>query len=620
MSTPRVWLLSLVTCLLPVISPLSVAARQADTEAAFSRMERLRKIVGAFPEEMLRTRTIFEEALTEGVRTGAWSEAERTNRLKRVEATLLRMVPAGAHWYDDEQLGRAFNPGSAQFNPGLENSPTFALTKWLHRRLLSLHELRSQIHFQRIAATLEYAELQWLEAGAKADLVSAIGALEDSRSPTCLEVGDGDRRQSRDPTLNLAPKTINHQLVAYDFLTVLASKDPFFLPKLDADPESAAQGFALWDDLRNIKHSLVLRPTVRQEFAARRDRFLQSAKPLFAELDQSILSEAGSKKIAEQVAKIVPYTVQKHVLRYRSDRALQAPRPDRSPIDFRDLPREPFYLNLEEKDPTQEPRNPAVVYRRWVEMLQAEEAGDQRLAKQKWDQNREGFAVLPEPVSAYMMTRYAADNPRQPVMTQAAFDLAPTERELASGSFIETLRRVASSTRQGRPTDMPDLSTVLRAWEIWKTPDSSAPLPDLANAPWRQLATLRGGAAFLAFRDRAAREEIARVAGARFNTQPGLLPVAIRQQIGDCTANDQFDQAKQILRIAAIAGALAPAETARYSITLDTFSRARAMAEASPKDAANLLRTTLREMPDPTLGEIAARRILQWQSSQRQTP
>jgi len=618
MSTPRAWLLSLVTCLLPVISPLPASARQADTEAAFSRMERLRRIVGAFPEEMLRTRTIFEEALTEGVRTGAWSEAERTDRLKRLEATLLKMVPAGAHWYDDEQLGAAFRPGSAQFTPGLENSPTFVLTKWLHQRLRSLYELRGQLRFQTIEATLEYAELQWLEARAKADLLPAIRALEEARG--LKYIGDQDRREGRGAALNLPPQFVHSYLAAYDFLTVLDSRDPFFLPQPDAEPEAAAQGLALWDDLDGIKHSLVLRPTVRQEFAARRERFLRSARPLFAELDNSILNEAGSKQIGEWVAKIIPYTAQKHVLRYHPDRALLAPRPDFSPIDFRDLPRMPLYLRLDEKDPTQDARNPAVVYRTWVEMLQAEEAGDRRLARQKWDQNREAFAVLAEPVSTYMMSRYAGDNPRPAAVAQGVFDLAPTERELASGSFIETLRRVASITRQGRPTDMPDLSTVLRAWEIWKTPDGSAPLPDLANAPWGQLAKLRGGAAFLALRDRAVREEIARVAGARFNTQPGLLPVAIRQQIGDCTAHDQFDQAEKILRIAAIAGALAPAEIARYSITLDTFSRAREMAEASPKDAANMLRATLREMADPTLGEIAARRILQWQPSQRQTP
>lgn len=620
MFTPRAWLLWLVACLLAVISPLPASARQADTEAAFSRMECLRKIVGTFPEEMIRTRTIFDEALAEGVRTGAWSEAERTKRLKRVEATLPNMVPAGAHWYDDEELGLAFLPGSNQFTPGLENSPTYALAEWFHRRLLSLHKLRGQIRIQTIDAALEYAELEWLEARAKADLVPAIKALEESRGPKYRDTSDSDRREGRDPTLNLPPQFIKFYLAAYDFLTVLGSRDPFFMPQPNADPKEAAQGFALWDDLEGIKHSLVLRPTVQQELAARRERFLRSAQQLFAELDNSILHEAGSKQIGQRVAKIIPYSAQKHVLRYHPDRALLAPRPDGSPIDFRDLPRMPLYLRQDEKDPTQEASNPAVVYRTWVEMLQAEEAKDQKLARKKWDQNREAFAVLSEPVSTYMMSRYAGDDPRPQAGAQAGFDLAPTAGELASGSFLETLRRVVSITRQGRPTDLPDLGDVLRAWEIWKSPDSSAPFPDLANAPWDQLAKLRGGAAFLAFRERAAREEIARIAGDSFKTQPGLLPVAIRNQIGDCVALEQFDLAKKILRIASLGGAMESREIASYASAVDLFSQARAMAESSPEGAANMLRAALREMPDPTLGESAARKILQWQQAKRKTP
>ena len=610
MSAQRTCLLLVLTGWVLGISPPLASGGQPGTDSAFARVERLRKISETIPGEMIRARVIFDEALAEGVRTGTWSEAERTERRKRVDAALSNMLPARMNWPGDDLR-------AVDVDPGLENSPTFAITDWLHRRLRYLHDLRERIRYRQIEATLEYAELKWLEARTKAELAPAIKALEDVR--VFKTIADSGRREGRLVAENLMQIFATSYLPVYDFLTVLDSRDPFFLPDPDPDPEAFAQGCALWADLESIKHSFVLRPAVREEFARRRDRFYRPANRLFAELDASILAEAGSKRLGEQVQKIIPYTARAPVLHYHPDRSLLDPRPDLSPIDFRDLPRQPLYMSLQDKDPNLDPKNPAVSYRAWVEMLQAEESGDLNLARQKWDQNRESFGFLAEPVSSYMLTRYAQNEPRRQI-GQAPFDLTPTAQEIATGSFLDVLRRVASSSKQGRQTSMPDLDNVIRAWEIWNKPDPSTPLPDLARAPWSVLATLRGGAAFLAFRDRTVREEIARIAGGPIEPQSGFLHVTMRDQLGKCIALEQFDSAKKMLRIAAISGAIESGEIARYSHALDIFSQAHAMAEASPQGAQNILRAALRDMPDPTLGDIAARKILEWQNPSRKNP
>ena len=548
--------------------------------AALQRSRRAGELLAGLEAEVAVERAIFEEELSRGVTLGQWTEGQKW-----------RALHAGAN--------------------GDPSQPTTPLLRWFDQRNAALQALREKARAELVSATLDCAEEAWLKAENRTELEPAIRQLSEAKSAVAASWNQvlALRRSSFHPPSMPGheqpepPLPLRNALAVFDFLSVLASPEPFFLPDPARDPGAYKTGRMMWSGLVEIDHTFTRRPALIARYNDYEDRLFDFQQTQRAALDALIIRDAPSSEFEPVYLRYTPAALPRrpYQQRFPSGRG-------EAVADYRELVPAPEMLAMLNRNPRL-PRPGAPLapfeelqaYGDWLAFRKAEEQGSAaaiRAAREKVIKSR--GRLQPQPYFS-IGTRLGLDG--QPASVAPAApepDAQPVDALLAQlRTIVAQDEKRASNGRQ-----------VITAWE--KLRAGAAPAATTANARdfWAGLAARPGSRSLFALRDRAARQLLAQVvpaaAGVATSTTP--LPAELRGHLAAAVTGGDFDSAKHLLALDAAAAILPDRENGNWERDAELLNAATTLAKAGEHKAART--AYLQAIPrftEPALGEFAAR-------------
>lgn len=578
-------------------------AMRAEENAALDRFNRAHEILEGLSAEVIIEREIFRDELNRGVSRKAWSKREKDEASDQMLGAFRLTGDEKADapgfvapWYSMSEARNILTSG----DPSRATAP---LLGWLGWRIGALREVREEARRALRAAALDYAEEAWLTAQLPADLEPAKRLLNEA----CLTADKmwGIVNQARGPGAIRAPFNLpssNEYLSAreavdvYDFLSVLMSPEPFFLPDPNEDPAGFAAGRAIWPDLVRIGHAFTLRPAISARFQ-RHDAIYRN-----------LLLAVGNRlnELIEHNATAAEFEPP-----YLQWRALANPPPLARPVLLRkagDMQRITDYRNLvawrnlaaQGPPPIRTPPPQATAYRAWLTLRQTEETADlEKIQTARVALYRE-ISSLPSSTSAYLMARNRADADFPPGAAEAA---KPVD------AIIAGLRGFLS---QKESNGSADAKALLAMWEALR--DGAASPRSASESPiadhWAAFSIRHGSHTLFTLRDRAARQILTGL----YPAEPALassttpLVTELRDRLTTAITGGAADLAGKLLELDAAGTFLPPAERQAWARDSAMLREAAALLAAGERDSARATyMRAIRQLTDPSLGEFAAR-------------
>ncbi len=574
---------------------------RAAENTALERGKRAQEILRELDAEAVVERDVFCEELDRGIERKAWDDWEKEMALGKMRAAFRLNEgepPHAPNWgrsRDDLTVARDL------LVSGDPDAATAPLLTWLAQRVETLGDVRNAARRDLCAAAVDYAEEIWLAARTPADLDPAIRVLQQAR--LSIEMSWGIVNQARGqggtnpPRNNSRPGSLleREAVDIYDFLSVLMSPEPFFLPDPAEHPAAFAAGHALWPDLARIGHAFTLRPAI----ADRHQRH--------AAVYQNLLLTAGRRlhELIEQNAPAAEFEPP-----YLQWLALTTqPPPAPQPPAYR-KPGETYhiddYRNLAARgQPRRDvgqsrPPPEAAAYRAWLTLRQAEEAADREKIRVARADLKKESATLPDSTSAYLAARDRTDAKHPPKTDEKA---APADALLAR------LRGFLSQENDG---DSSAAKALLDAWEALRNDADARPPAEAISSLaeyWAALSMHPGSRTLFALRDRAARQLLARLypAEAALPTSTTPLITELRERLTAALTGGSAELAGKLLALDAAGTFLPPAEHQAWARDSVILREAAALLAAGERDSARLTYTSaIRQLTEPALGEFAA--------------
>lgn len=579
-------------------------ARGAEGESAtLQRSRRASELIDGIEAEFAVERAIFEEELDRGVALGQWSEGEKRMEASNMNSLLGTDRPAFAQSSMPPDIRTAMIERAG--TGGDPSRGTTPLQRWYAQRIAALRALREKARAELVTATLDCAEEAWLRAENRADLEPAIRQLNAAKSAVAdyWNQVQSLRRFSHEPYPGPAgsqpekPLPLRNALDVYDFISVLASPEPFFLPDPVRDPGAYKTGRMLWSGLEEIDHAFTRRPAIVARYRDYEDRLFDFQQTQRAALDDLIVRDAPAAEFEPVYLRYTPAALPRQPYRQGSP----GNRPDVI-ADYRDLVPRPETLALLNRNPhlprpgaPQAPVEELQAYGDWLAFRKAEERGNAaaiRAAREKVIKSR-----LPPKARAFLVTRLGLD-PTPASVPPAAPDAAaqPVDALLAQlRALVAQDEKHASTGRQ-----------VIAVWEKLRAGAASDTTPQ-AKDFWAGLAAHPGSRALFALRDQAARQLLARIRpAAADSTAP--LPAELHGDLAAAVTTGAFDTVKQLLALDAAAAILTARENGNWARDAAILNDAANLAKAGPHQAARAAYLqAIRQLADPALGEFAAR-------------
>lgn len=573
-------------------------ASRAEENATLERINQAQEILDSLAPEIIVECAIFRAELTRGTALKTWTKEEQ-------EVALERMRTAFHLPEDDDTKAPNFVPqrysmSEARYllQAGPPSVPTAPLLAWLGYRVDVLRHLREEARRILRSAALDYAEKAWLSARTPADLETANRVV--SQAWISIDGGDFPFTRRTPPTTTQPPNPpgVSEQDRAdiYDFLSVLKSEEPFFLPDPSENPAGFAAGQALWLELANIRHAFTLRPAMVVRHAHHHAIFVGLLLAAGQRLNELIEHDATAAQFEPS---------------YLEWRALAVPPPSRqarpfgSPLAIED------YRNLAALSRSGGPAGPhrspppaAAAYAAWFELRKAEEAAaPDRIAKAR-DTLEKERSTLSTSTSAYLASRLSARTTAPALIPQD--NVQPVE------ALIAQLRALLMPEKD-RPR--PDGAAVLARWKALHSGTGAATEEDrngLQNF-WPDLATRPGSRALFALRDRAARQLLARLypTDAALATSAVPLSTELRERLTAAITTGSAERTGKLLALDAAGNFLPPVEHLAWAREATVLSNAAALLTSGDRNAARTAYLqVIRHLTEPALGEFAARQAL----------
>ena len=577
-------------------------ASRAEENATLERFNRAHETLDDLGAEVIVERTIVREELDRGVALKHWSKREKEEALEKIRSAfrLTEDEKPGAvgfvpPWYSMSEARNTLMSG----DPSI---PTASLLDWLGWRIGALREVREEARRKLRAAALDYAEEAWLSAHNPTDLETAVRLVNGARISFDRTWSPSTYRSSS--VVTKPPNTLpsrdfvsdRERVDVYDFLSVLMSAEPFFLPDPAESPDGFAVGRALWPDLVQIGHAFTLRPAI----IARYHRYDSAF---------NILLLAAGQRLNDLIERNA--TAAEFEPPYLQWRALATPPPPRRQPTL-DRIGTPYgiddYRNLAIRSrPSQgmplvrlpPPVNAA--YGAWLELRKAEEAADSDRIEKARSRLLGERATLPPSTAAYVAARS--------LKAAATPAVAASRDEKPVDALIAQLRRFME-----RDTNRPrgDDKALLAAWEALRngTAAPSNEARELRYDRWAAFPSLPGSRTLFALRDRAARQLLARLypADATLATSTSPLTTELRERLTTAITTGSTDLAGNLLALDAAGNFLPPAEHQAWTRDAAALRNAATLLAAGQRDAARTAYLqAIRQLTEPALGEFAAR-------------
>ena len=599
---------------------LVVAAGWLRSEAAEStallRCQRAGEILATIQPEMAVERAVFEEELDRAVALGTCSIAEKEMALAKVRLA----------YGDDDQPGSQppavlrLRQSEAQhaLRQGEPASASAQLLRWLGNRIGIVQNIRGDARTALQEAALDYAEQTWLTAEKPADLEPAIRQLTETKAAQAdywhlISSFRSNYRFTKPPTFPPFYKSLYRELAnVYDFLSVLTSPEPFFLPDPALDPAGFADGRSLWPTLVEVGHAFTLRPAILARYLDCQERLLALQQAQRTALDALILREASAAEFEP------PY--QRYLLSIQpaKPRPLRPPFPTAALIsDYRDIA---ALGNFTGSFATRETERQVLshypdleAYGDWLSLLHAEQTGNAshlRSAREKLLKTR---SYLPPSLSAHLGPRL--DGRAKPASN------APSETATPAAPPVDTLLAylrglVAADEDRGQD----DAKALIAAWEKVRDGTSATDSSDADRAQnfWLAVSSRPGSRALFALRDRAARQLLARLYPAENTLATATTPLAteLRERLAAALTAGPADLTGSLLALDAAGNFLPPTEHLAWARDAAMLRNAATLLAADQRAAARTAYLqAIQQLSEPALGEFAARQALRLRST-----
>lgn len=594
-------------------TPLARGAEEQSTTLARSR--RASELLAGIEAEFAIDRAIFEEELDRGVALGQWSQTENAMALSSMRSLL---------GTDDRAFSRPYEPPGIRTamieragTTGDPSQPTTPLRRWYAQRIAALRALREKARAELVSTALECAEEAWLKAENRADLEPAIRQLNEAKpvvADSWTQVLSLRRSSFGPPSMPgyerpEVPLPLRQALAVFDFLTVLASPEPFFLPDPARDPGAYKTGRMLWSGLVEIDHTFTRWPAIVARYRDYEDRLFDFQQTQRAALDALIIRDAPASEFEPLYLRYTPAALPRRPYENRSfgfrHDALSAPN---APVpDYRQLLPNPQFSAPFNRNPRPlrlgaplAPVEELQAYGDWLAFRKAEEQGNAaaiRAAREKVIKSRGRLQRQP---FFHIGTRLGLDGKPASVAPAAPDPAAqPVDALLAQLRGIVAQDETHASARR----------QVITAWEKLRAGADLGTTAPHAKDFWAGLAARPGSRSLFALRDQAARQLLAQflpaAAGGGISTTP--LPADLRRHLADSIARGTSDSTKQLLAIDAAAAILPDVENRDWARDSELLSTAANLAKAGERQAARTAYLqAIPRLASPALGEFAA--------------
>lgn len=586
-------------------------ASRAEESTALDRFNRAQEILGGLEAEGLIERAIFRDELDRGLSRKAWSIREKDEALEQMRSAFHlpedgqpRPAAASPAWYSMSEARGILTSGDP-------SRPTAPLLDWLGQRVGALREVRNDARRALRTAALDYAEETWLTARAPADLAPAIPLLNEARlsfdrlwGMVDQARGSGRSKMPYEYPTARGMASLREAVDVYDFLSVLMSPEPFFLPDPADDPAGFAAGRALWPDLVSIGHAFTLRPAIAARFQ-RHDVIYRN-----------LLFTTGQRlnNLIEHNATAAEY--EPPYLQWRALATPPSPRHHPALGKVGDIYRIDDYHNFDARiqpsqgqRPIRPPPPQATAYFAWLTLRQAEENGDPAKIREARVALLRERATLPSSTSDYLAARDRTDTNIPPNAAEEA--AKPVD------ALIARLRRFLSQKNDGGAGDA---KALLAMWEALRD-ETARPPSDTDPSPadhWAAFSMHSGSRTLFTLRDRAARQLLTGL----YPAEPALassttpLVTELRDRLTAAITGGTADLAEKLLALDAAGTFLLPAEHQAWARDAAILREAAALLAAGERDSARATYTrAIRQLTDPSLGEFAARQARVLKSS-----
>ena len=587
-------------------------AGQAEENATLERFNRAHETLDGLGPEVIVERAIFRAELDHGIAIKAWTKQDKETALERMRSAF--ELP------DDEKIdGPGFVPpwfsmsGAREtLRSGPPSLPTAPLLDWLGWRVGALREVREQARRTLRAAALDCAETAWLSARDPADLEPAIRQVNEARISfdkmwgiVNQARGPGSVSPPYDPRRNPEMVSTREAVDVYDFLSVLMSGDPFFLPDPVENPAGFAAGRAIWPDLVQMGHAFTLRPAIAARFHRYNTTFSNLQTATGRRLNELIEHNASAAEF------------EPHYNQWRALANLEK-QPRRPPLrgTTRDTPAADDYRDLAARSRASHaaftifsPPPASAAYAAWFDLRKAEEAAEpDRIEKAQAAMNKER-ASLPLSTATYLTARI------HPVPEVPA-DLAPKD----DNPVDALIARLRSGMEQNANRPRGDARALGAVWEALRngTAAPSNEVRELPNDHWTAFSILPGSSTVFALRDRAARQLLARFypADAALVTSVTPLATEFRERLTTALTTGSVSLTGKLLALDAAGNFLPPTEHLAWAHDAAMLRNAATLLAADQRAAARTAYLqAIQQLSEPSLGEFAARQALRLRST-----
>lgn len=582
-------------------------ARGADGEsAALQRSRRAGELIAGLEAEFAVERAVFVEELDRGVALGQWSEGEKRMVVSSMGYLIGTDRPAFAQASMPPEIRTAMTERAG--TGGDPSRGTTPLQRWYAQRIAALRAIREKARAELVSATLDCAEEAWLRAENRADLEPAIRQLNEAKSAVAESWNQVQalRRFSPSPypgppgSQPEKPLPLRNALDVYDFISVLASPEPFFLPDPARDPGAYKTGRMLWSGLEEIDHAFTRRPAIVARFHEYEDRLFDFQQTQRATLDALILRDAPAAEFEPVFLRYTPAALPRMPYKQGS--------PGNRPeviADYRDLVPRPETLALLNRHPRPpRPGTPLApveelqAYGDWLAFRKAEGRGDAaaiRAAREKVIKSR--GRLQPKPYF-FIGTRLGLD-----AKSVSVAPAAPDAVAEPVDALLAQLRKLVAQDEKHAPAGR----QVIAAWEKLRAGVANDTTAPHARDFWTGLAARPGSRALFALRDQAARQLLAQIRpAAADSTDP--LPAEMHGDLAAAVTTGAFDTVKQLLALDAAAAILTARENGNWARDAAILNDAANLAKAGQREAARAAYVlAIRQLADPALGGFAAR-------------
>ena len=580
-------------------------ARGAEGESAtLQRSRRAGELITGIEAEFAIERAIFEEELERGVALGQWGEGEKRMAVSSMSYLLGTDRPTFAPSAMPPEIRASMIERAG--TGGDPSQATTPLKRWYAQRIAALRALREKARAELVGTALDCAEEAWLRAENRADLEPALRQLNEAKAAVADLWNQVQALRRSSPSPRPGPPgspperllPLRNALDIHDFISVLASPEPFFLPDPARDPGAYKTGRMLWSGLEEIDHAFTRRPGIVARYHEYEDRLFEFQQTQRAALDALIVRDAPAAEFEPVYLRYTPAAMPRMPYKQGSPGS----RPDVI-ADYRDLVPRPDMLAMLNRNPRL-PRPGAPLgsfeelqaYGDWLAFRKAEERGEAagiRAAREKLIKSR---ARLQREPCMFIGVRLGLD-PKPASVAPAAPAAQPLDALLAQ------LRALVAKDEKHAPAGR----QVIAAWEKLRAGAASDTTAPHAQDFWVGLAARPGSRALFALRDDAARQLLAQILpDPAASTAP--LPAELRGHLAAAVTDGAFDMAKQLLALDAAAAILTTHENAKWARDAAILSDAAILAKAGQRQAARAAYLqAIRQLADPALGEFAAR-------------